>query len=195
MTFWISLTLETVSPVMIPGMHHCLNTEQASKEHLMSYKGIRQGWDIQMPNIALRTGAFASVRHCVSKQSNDKECGRREETPGRKTVGRNGGQRNSRVVCGILRLYRMKGSLGKENCMLIEVQLFLRFQKLSRQVLGHFTQHWTFFSQPWQVSNGQRAGSSMALKEVSVRELQQDDSKMAGHWGTEWKIWLEQFSE
>lgn len=101
-----------------------------------------------MPNIAQRTGAFASARHCVSKQSNDKECGRREETPGRKTVGRNGGQRNSRVVCGILRLYRMKGSPGKENCMLIEVQLFLRFQKLSRQVLGHFTQHWTFFSQP-----------------------------------------------
>lgn len=79
-----------------------------------------------MPNMAQRTGASASLKRRVSKQSNDKESGRREETPGRHTVGRNGGQRSSRVLCGIQRFCRLKGSPGKEKCMLIEVQLLLR---------------------------------------------------------------------
>lgn len=119
--------------------------------------------------IAQRTGATASLKHCVSKQNNDKQNGRRGKTRGMNTVWRKRGteEQQGLCVCGVPWLRRAKESPGKEKCMFIEVQL------LGRQVPGHFTQHWTLARlDKWAVVKMQ--GAALLWKRSARWGLHQD---------------------
>lgn len=126
--------------------------------------------EIQMPNIARRTGASATLRETVTKQSNDKESDKREGTAGTNTAGGIRGWRIRRVVCGIPWLCRMKGSPGRRRVYVQWGAAVAKVLTAGETGLWHFTQGWASFSRPWQVSVVERRGATLLWKRSAWEE-------------------------
>lgn len=108
--FWMRRMSEMVSLVMFPARLGAWILSELQKSVWWLTKSSAKG-GTQMPNVAQRTGASASLKHCSSKQSNDKVSGWRkgEEDAGLKS-------RIEGALYGILRICRVQISLGKEEC-------------------------------------------------------------------------------